>query len=204
MATQSERAPNPYATPNVMGQDTSPPMAVTPALPIELAGEVTVDDYLTAWRLASWTTASLWIRYAGRCVFAITGAIFLLAAWGSYISERWSDAKWQLLLGLMMFGCLVWVFVAIQRNVQRHLVAMDNRLGDAPLVCDADGVHIKGDVVAMDYKWEGFEGYRANDTTLILYITYPRMYLGLFAAHADSPEHWKTLCTLVEDKLEPR
>lgn len=192
---------NPYSSPVVAIENDSLPGEALPSLPIELTGDVSVANYMTAWRLANWTTVGLWIRYASRCLVAGLGLMFLLAAWGSYESEDLSNAKWQLFMAAVMFGCLVLIFVTIRHNVQRHLVAMDSRLGDSPLVCDAQGVHIQGGAIAMDYKWEGFEGYRSNGSAMVLYVTYPRMYLGLFAEHTASPKHWQALQALVSQEL---
>ena len=186
--TNSPTEENPFEAPKSAEAGTAAATSDHPTLPIELRGDLSVDDYLQAWRLANWTTASLWIRYAFRAILVIPGTLFFVLAWHSWQEKDWDSLPYEAGFGIAIFGCLGFLFYAIRRNVQRHLDSMDAKLGDSPLVVDEVGVHVHGDALSLDYKWEGFEGYRTNGPVMVLYSDYPRMYMGVFAKHAASVE----------------
>jgi hypothetical protein len=190
---------NPFQAP--ADAEANAPSPGEPALPITLTGDLTVDDYLAAWRLAKWKTADLWIRYTGRAALVVLGTAFLLRAWRSSQLADWNSVAMESAFGIAMLGCLAWMMLAIRRNVRRHIASTDAKLGDAPLIVDEQGVHVAGPAMSIDCKWEGFAGYRTNGPVLVLYADYPRQYVGVFEKHAASPTHWNFLKEFVGEKL---
>jgi hypothetical protein len=55
--------------------------------------------------------------------------------------------------------------------------------------------------MSSDFAWEAFDGYRTNGPVLVLYLTYPKLYVGLFEKHAMSSAEWQRLQALVASKL---
>ncbi|MGI9455837.1 MAG: hypothetical protein ACR2NU_04705 [Aeoliella sp.] len=194
---------NPYASPSPQEVESTPSQHANSVEPIRLFGDTTVDDFMSAYRLALRKSWTLWLRYIMRAFFVLMTLFFLFEAYRFYLWGDWESARIMSAMSLGVVLCLVWGYFQVRRNVKRHLDAMDEKMGDAPAIVDDAGLHLHGVSMTSDFSWEAFDGYRANGHVLVLYLTYPRLYVGLFEKHAVPPADWQRLLDLVHRKLHP-
>ena len=195
---------NPYQSPADPPSVDLAAKECVPSSPIQLRGDVTVDDYLSIYRLAMWKTRTLWFRYATRLFMGLGSIYFLYVDYQQYQAANWGGVKFTSLAAAWLVGSLLLIFLLTRRKIKRHLTAINAKMGDAPTLLDKAGLHMHGQTISSDFAWEAFDSYRTNGPLLVLYLTYPKIYMGVLEKHASSPEEWERLQQLVASRLIER
>jgi hypothetical protein len=189
---------NPYAPPSESTADAPPPAVL--GEPITLRGEVGLELYLRAHRLARGNVRIGWQLPVTFAVVAAMAVIVIVqrARDGTPLGI-WIYLVFTVLLVFVIALLMLWNLSPWQ--LKRAFARGDLKPQQASWTISDEGVHAVTDTVDSHEKWANYQSWRASDDLILLYGQGRLLYLPLAREFCPRDGDWHRLRDFLQAKL---
>ena len=169
----------------------------------DVVDDLTTDDFGKVVQLATTGRNRLFLLAIGAWL-AVVCVYSAMVAYQSYKLGRDEPAIFASFVAIFPLLALFWMIAMNRIRTRRIVDSIATRLQDSRQFADAAGYHVEGPKIEEFVDWSAYEGFRANDEMLVLYLTFPDIFQPVCRSALSDPSRWDELIALVNSKLPRR